>query len=164
MPPPMRAHEVRIRPARAAEHARLSAIAIEAKCHWGYAPELIDGWRADLAVTPAQIEQGVGRVAEWRMQPCGVAVARPGDPWELQHLWVRPAAMRQGIGRALLQEVADAAWRRGARVLRIVSDPFAAGFYRALGARDAGVVAAPIPDEPLRALPVFLFVLRAPPP
>lgn len=146
-----------VRASRADECDLLGSIAREAKAHWGYAPAQIDAWRRDLVVTRAQITQGVAVVAEAGGQPCGFSIALPGDRWELEHLWVRPAAIRSGIGRLLLEQVCAPVRARGGAAVRIVADPFAAAFYVRLGALPAGRVAAPIAGSPARELPVFLL-------
>ena len=50
----------------------------------------------------------------------------------VRHLYVRPSYRRQGIGRALVRTVMDAASIRFRR-LRLRTTPFAESFYRALG-------------------------------
>ena len=73
---------------------------------------------------------------------------------ELEHCWVRPSHIGQGIGARLIAHAV--ATCRAARVgtLRIASDPFAEGFYRRIGARPAGMV----PSTPRgRTLPLLLL-------
>jgi len=43
----------------------------------------------------------------------------------------------------------------------IESDPFAAGFYTRMGARQTGTVAAPVEGDPNRRLPVFEIDVHA---
>ena len=44
-----------IRPAVETEAELLSALAMRAKAHWGYSAEALEGWRAELAVSPQSI-------------------------------------------------------------------------------------------------------------
>ena len=44
-----------IRPAVETEALLLSALAMQAKAHWGYSAEALEGWRAELAVSPQGI-------------------------------------------------------------------------------------------------------------
>lgn len=84
------------------------------------------------------------------------AIEDRGDHWRLEHLWVDPGAHGLGAGRALVREaLAMVARRRPGGVVRVESDPHAAGFYRRIGAREVGAVAAPMDGDPGRVLPVF---------
>jgi GNAT superfamily N-acetyltransferase len=72
---------------------------------------------------------------------------------ELTWLFVAPAAMGHGTGRALLADAVSVARRAGARALHIESDPHAVGFYQRAGARQTGIV--PSASIPGRALPAL---------
>jgi GNAT superfamily N-acetyltransferase len=78
--------------------------------------------------------------------------------WDLDDLWVLPALMGRGIGRALLMHASHTAAEGGATLLRIESDPYAEQFYIACGAERVGAVVAPIEGEPDRIRPVLLPV------
>jgi ribosomal protein S18 acetylase RimI-like enzyme len=60
--------------------------------------------------------------------------------WELEHVWVLPAYMRQGEGRSLLAAILRRLETVGAAHLRVVSDRHAVGFYERLGATIVGEV------------------------
>ena len=72
---------------------------------------------------------------------------------ELEWLFVAPAAMGGGHGRALLADAVSIAQRSGARALRIESDPNALGFYLRAGARQVGEARSS--SIPGRALPLL---------
>ncbi len=57
---------------------------------------------------------------------------------ELDLMFTADAAQGRGIGRLLMSDMAKAAAGYGARSVKIVSHPPAAGFYRRLGAVDVG--------------------------
>lgn len=61
--------------------------------------------------------------------------------WEVEDLFVRPELMRRGIGRRLVGEMTRAAEAAGCIRLEVTANPQAAGFYRALGFVDVGMVA-----------------------
>ena len=61
-----------------------------------------------------------------------------GRDADLQKLFVEPAALRGGVGKALFGWAIDAAREMGASRMIIEADPDAAPFYRRLGARDIG--------------------------
>lgn len=136
--------------------AELTAIAFAAKRHWGYPERWLERWRDVLTITTDFIAQhavwmameGNVRLAfgTLRMTDGGVAV--------IDHLWVRPAAMRRGTGRALFAQLEAEARRRGARVLAIESDPNAEGFYLKMGARTMARIPAAL-DGQKRFLPVM---------
>lgn len=149
-----------IRPATRADSPRLTTLAHSAKAHWGYPAAWLEAWRSALTITPEYIEAHSILVAESITSPQSVlamcAVEDHGDHWELAHLWVDPDAHGLGLGRALVTQVlVHAASRRPGSVVRVESDPHAAGFYRRLGAREAGTVPAPVDGDPARVLPLF---------
>jgi predicted N-acetyltransferase YhbS len=61
-------------------------------------------------------------------------------------MFVEPAAMRRGVGAALMRAVCAEARARGAARLSILADPNAAAFYEACGARF-------VRDDPSDAVP-----------
>ena len=85
----------------------------------------------------------------------GFAAVEKRDPVlaVLEHLWVWPSVQRLGIGRALFEKCSEAARREGCRVMQIVSDPPAEGFYRKVGAKRVGERPSRIRDGP--AFPVL---------
>lgn len=153
-----------IRAAVPAESAALSALAREAKASWGYPAEWLDQWRAELTISDEYVRAHELFVAESKTMVLGVcALEDHGAQWALEHLWVSPRAQRLGVGRALVHHALRAARRGGASTkrVRVVSDPHAAGFYRAMGAREIGAEPAPMPGAPARELPILEFALNA---
>ena len=116
--------------------------------------------RASLTLSPEFIATGRVFVAEPEgCAPLGVASVAPlaEGSYDLVHLFVEPSAMIKGVGRLLFEVAANKARADGARRLVIQSDPHAVGFYRRLGATDAGE--APSESVPDRMLPVLHFEL-----
>ena len=62
---------ITIRPGRPGERAALAALAFRAKGHWGYAPELLDQWRAALTLSEQELRSGHVAVAERAGRPLG---------------------------------------------------------------------------------------------
>ncbi len=144
----------------------LGAIAFESKAYWGYGPALMAGWREDLVPRLEPMDRRPAFVAERAGVVAGFGqVVLEGDVPELAHLWVRPAFIGRGIGRALLDHATAMLLGRGYARMRIDADPNAEAFYRHCGARRAGVVAAPIAGEPDRVRPQMTLILapQAPP-
>jgi len=155
-----------LRPANRDDAPRLTALARAAKAHWGYPAAWLEAWQDALTITPDYIETHTVLVANTESGARSVigmcALEDHQDHWELAHLWVDPRAHGLGAGRALVRQVlAIAARRRPGSVVRVESDPNAAGFYQRLGAREVGSVPAPMDGDQTRTLPVFEFDSRA---
>jgi GNAT superfamily N-acetyltransferase len=144
-----------IRRARPAEAGRLTEIAFAAKAVWGYPPSFMARCRAALAVDAADILPRLFHLAEaadgevlgfygFEPEPGGIG---------LSHLFVAPAAIGRGVGRALWGHAVAGARRLEAKRLIVVSDPNAAGFYLRMGAEPVGGRLSEV--EPERVLPVF---------
>jgi GNAT superfamily N-acetyltransferase len=152
-----------IRRARADEADALTAIAHAAKRHWGYPEAWIAQWRDALTLTPAYVADHSVFVAAQADgdRPCGFyALAGQGSDAVLDHLWMEPAWMGRGIGRALLRHAMETARAQGAARLEIDSDPHAEEFYLRMGARRIGEVRADV-DGVQRVLPRLEVALRA---
>jgi GNAT superfamily N-acetyltransferase len=120
-------------------------------------------WDPQLTIIPGYLEAHDVWVAERNGTIVGMcALEDLGRRWSLEHVWVEPSAHGGGIGRALVMRALDEARRRRPGVVELLADPFASGFYERLGARHAGVVAAPMPGARDRTLPRFEFDLDAP--
>ncbi|MFJ6180768.1 GNAT family N-acetyltransferase [Streptomyces sp. NPDC092295] len=80
------------------------------------------------------------------------------DPPELDLMFVADAAQGLGIGRRLVEHMTDEARGAGLDAVRVVSHPPAEGFYRSVGARRTGTVAANPPavmwDRPELEIPI----------
>ena len=126
------------------EAPALTDIAHQAKRFWGYPEAWIRSWRDDLTLDQPYIQSHIvyairdqdSLVGFYGLVPLNTADHR----WELDHLWVVPAAMGRGLGRAVFDHAVDQARRVGARRLRILSDPHAQAFYHRMGAGTVGRV------------------------
>ncbi len=74
----------------------------------------------------------------------------------LDHLWIKPAIQRRGVGRQLLAACMRAA-RESAILLRMYVDPPSESFYRHLGAGRVGEKPSRVPGGPV--FPVTEFNL-----
>ena len=132
---------------------------MRSKAHWGYDAEFMRlSWRS-LQIDPAAIDAGRVFVAvEQDDTPLGVVgCAFLGEDVDLMHLFVEPDALGRGIGRALFAIAIDWTRGQGRRKLLIASDPNAVGFYRRLGAVDAGWT--PSEAIPGRMLPLLTYAV-----
>ncbi len=151
---------VQIRAARPEETEMLSSLCRRSKAHWGYDAAFMRLSEAALTVTGDMIARGRVLVAESGEAVAGVASVEaldvPGD-YDLVHLFVEPARIGTGVGAALFDAAAMLAKREGAARLVILSDPFAAPFYRRMGAVEIGD--APSDAVPDRRLPLLVYEL-----
>jgi N-acetylglutamate synthase-like GNAT family acetyltransferase len=145
---------LRLRAARPDEHSLLSAIARQAKAHWGYAPADLAAWQLDLTVTRKSLLERTTVVAEVDGAVAGFFQQHlEGSLALLDHLWVLPALIRRGVGSALLARARHDACAGGASEIHIDADPHAEAFYVAQGAQRVGEVTAPVEGQPQRVRP-----------
>jgi GrpB-like predicted nucleotidyltransferase (UPF0157 family)/GNAT superfamily N-acetyltransferase len=134
----------------------LSVLAVRSKAHWGYDEDFLAACRAELTVDPALVERLRVTVADESGQIAGFSALAGAPPvGELLFLFVEPAKIGAGIGRVLWEDCVATAARVGLSEIRIESDPFAEGFYAAMGATRVGDV--PSQSIPDRNLPVLRF-------
>jgi GNAT superfamily N-acetyltransferase len=137
----------------------LSAIARAAKAHWGYPSRWMEQWRDQLTITPEFIAANETFAATITGQIIAFhALLKTAKTLRLEHLWVLPERIGQGIGRSLFTHAVERATLRGARRLTIEADPDAEPFYRRMGAIRIGVITSEI-DGRRRELPLLAFDL-----
>jgi len=73
-----------------------------------------------------------GDVAGWHR------VVMHGRVAELEDLWLEPRLIGTGRGRLLFEHAASTARRLGAVAMEWDAEPFAEGFYRAMGGEEVG--------------------------
>ena len=147
-------HIVRARPEDA---GILTHIAVAAKRHWGYPESWMASWRELLTIRPEFIASHETYSAIIDGQAVGFYGLRcGGGKLQLEHLWVLPAAMRCGVGRALFAHARERARALGFQSLEIESDPNAEGFYERMGARRIGANIMELEGQ-CRELPVFIY-------
>ena len=153
-----------IRQAVAREAEELSALALRAKAHWGYADTQMEQWRPALEVSGEAVLARPTFVAENNRRVVGFYSMVPSTAaWELDNLWVEPEHVRHGFGRALVSHAVQTAAFGGASSIHIDADPNAESFYVACGAARIGEVPAPIAGQPNRIRPqLMLVVTRSP--
>jgi len=151
-----------LRPALPREAERISALAIRSKAHWGYSPEQMQVFSGELTLRPDELV------------PRNTHVLMEGDALlgfytlvddesdngpELEHLFLDPSVLKQGLGTRLLRHAQGLARARRFSRIRVQSDPNAAGFYRALNYRHLRDVPSSIPG---RSIPIFELALEEP--
>jgi len=145
---------VKMRPADRADASRLTTIAHAAKRHWNYPEEWIIEWREQLTVTPDYIEEHRVFAIEVDGAVAGFyALQGDGPAVELDHMWLDPQFIGQGLGRRLVEHAMVQARGAGAQRMEIDSDPHAEAFYAHIGAQRIGKTAAPVEGDEDRYLP-----------
>src|SRR5262245_17552118 len=154
---------VQIRRARPDEAGDLTSIAFAAKRHWDYPEKWIQLWTTELTITPEFIAGHEVFVAmlEGRIAGC-CALVMSDTLSELEHMWIDPAKMGQGVGRALFDHLIERARELGLSELELSADPNAEGFYERMGARRVGEVRYQLDGRP-RVLPRMRISLKPSP-
>lgn len=143
---------IRLRPPRAGEAPALSDLCMRSKAVWGYDAAFMEMCRAELTLSPDELDPQRLAVAEIDGELAGFAqIAISESVNELDKLYVDPVHHGKGVGRVLFQWAMNAARAFGADHMTIDADPGAAEFYRRMGARDHGE--APSGSIPGRMLP-----------
>ena len=143
------------------EAGALTALCIRSKAHWGYDDDFMRKSIPSLTITPSMIETENVFVAEGsRGDIVGVATVEKlhsSGKFDLSRLFIDPAAIKTGIGRALFEAVAGFVKSEGCTCFSILSDPFAEPFYLRLGAVRVGD--APSDAIAGRTLPLLDYVV-----
>lgn len=136
-------HSTRLRIAAPDEAAHLSDLALRSKAYWGYPDDFLAACKDELTYLPEQIlsDSFDFVVAEAGNSVAGFYAlhALPQQEIELAALFVEPAFIGKGIGRALMQHAIARVRNRNALTLLIQGDPNAEHFYLAAGATKTGV-------------------------
>lgn len=144
-----------IAPAVPSDAPQLTEIALAAKRHWNYPERWIEIWRPALAITPDYVAAGGVYAAR---HPGGIlgfyGLLEKHRTWWLEHLWVLPAHIGRGVGRALFRHAVETASSRGASALKIEADPNAESFYLRMGARRFGETISEVEGQ-RRVLPLL---------
>jgi N-acetylglutamate synthase-like GNAT family acetyltransferase len=156
--------DIQIRRAQPDEADVLTEIAHAAKRHWGYPEKWIEQWKDDLTITPDFIANNEMYVAINGEEIAGCCALVLSDSLaELEHMWIRPEHMGNGVGRALFNRIVERATIHNAKVVELSADPNAEGFYQRMGATRIGEVRSEIEGQP-RALPRMSVDLESPSP
>lgn len=155
--------DIRLRAARTDEADLLGELALRSKGYWGYDSSFLDACRTELTFRPDELGARRIVVAESAGRVLGF-YSLDGEPpgGELGNMWVEPDSIGTGVGRHLWLHAIQTAQTAGFMELRIGAEPFAEGFYLAMGAERVGET--PSSSIPGRTLPLLeLRLTQAPP-
>ena len=124
----------------------LTEVALKSKAYWGYSSKLIEGWRADLTVTPETIE--TCNVYKLMVDDVAVGFYVLNNPKEdlvkLEMLFVLPLFIGKGIGKKLLVHALKKAITANATTIELVADPNAIPFYKSQGFLEKGKIGSAV--------------------
>ena len=134
-----------IRKARITEAGLLTDISFASKRYWHYPDEYLLIWKDELTITTNYIEnndvwviEDNGRVVGYysiiflkKPLECAQVILERGF-W-LEHMFLVPQAIGQGIGRVLFEHIVNCCMQNQIATLRILADPHAKGFYEKMG-------------------------------
>jgi GNAT superfamily N-acetyltransferase len=117
----------------------LRELAHRSKAHWPYSAEF-------LAAVEPMLQLDAHDVAQhdvWVLELDGSAagwhrVTLHGQRAELEDLWLEPPMIGTGLGRLLFEHAVDVAEAAGATVIEWDAEPYAEGFYLAMGGQEIG--------------------------
>jgi GNAT superfamily N-acetyltransferase len=148
---------IQIEATKQEDAATLTEIAFSAKQHWGYPERWMEAWREELRITPEFIlsHETYSAVIDGQVVAF-CALGEKNGRLILLNLWVLPAWMGRGIGRALFDHAVMRGRTLGFRELEVESDPNAEGFYLRMGARRVRV-SIHVVEEQRRELPILIY-------
>jgi len=138
----------------------VSVLAVRSKASWGYSPEEMEIFSSELTLTCEylnQMDETAVAIHEGEIVGYYTLKDHSHRVTELDHLFVSASHFQEGIGRQLLTAALEAARKRGAETLKVISDPNAEGFYRRHGATKVHDHQSSIPG---RSIPVMEIPLR----
>ena len=136
-----------IRQALVHESDILTEISFASKKHWAYPEEYYDIWRDELTILPDYITKNEVYVYDTGKEIAGYyslvelqkpltvnTINLPAGLW-LEHMFLLPEMIGQGLGRELFQHCIARSRCKQQASLRILADPNAQPFYLKMGCR-----------------------------
>jgi GNAT superfamily N-acetyltransferase len=128
-----------IRRARPDEAAALRALAHRSKAYWPYSREFLAAVEPMLQLDANEVVAHEVWVLEIDDAVVGWhRITLHGDRAELEDLWLEPSAIGTGRGRQLFEHAVGVAERVGASYMEWDAEPYAEGFYHAMGGEEIG--------------------------
>jgi len=144
--------DLRILPARKACLPDINAMIARSKSYWSWPADYLEQALQRLAVTPDYLKRHPAFEVLDAAGECVAfyALTETDTRIVLDHLWVTPERIGEGIGRFACRDALRHARAKGWRELWVHPDPNAEGFYRELGFSDTGArVPSRIPGGPI---------------
>jgi GNAT superfamily N-acetyltransferase len=134
------------------EAPALRALAHRSKAYWPYRADFLAAVAPLLQLEP----EDVATHEVWVLEMDGVIggwhrVTFHGETAELEDLWLEPPLIGTGLGRLLFEHATAVATDAGTSRMEWDAEPYAEGFYRAMGGEEIG--RSPSAAEEGRTLP-----------
>ncbi len=158
----MESATLKIRLARPAEAATMTALAFRSKASNGYDAAFMAACRAELTFDARTLARGETWLCENAAgRVLGFFDLRPeAGTAEVEALFVEPDCQGAGVGRALWDKLEARAAALGTRRIGVDSDPAAVPFYLRMGMEPAGEAASG--SIPGRTLPRLIKAVTPP--
>jgi N-acetylglutamate synthase-like GNAT family acetyltransferase len=153
--------KISLRRAQQKQASALTSLMRVSKAYWGYTPQQMAVWKAELSLSEQEVRDKLVVSAEDQSAALlgFYTLLFDGDCARIEHLFVDPAKMGRGVGKALLQHAIASARQQGSRIIDIDADPYAEDFYLKNGAQRVGEIAAPVACQPSRVRPQLRITL-----
>ena len=152
----MNAERFAIRNAHEDEGAIITQVALLSKAHWGYDPVFLEKCIPDLTVDQFYIRENRVFVATAAEKIVGFySIILEEDGYYLDNMFILPEYIGKGLGKNLWMHMLEEFQRMDVKRFRLVADPFAAGFYSAMGAMQ--IFSKESSTFPGRKLPVMEY-------
>ena len=140
--------DAKIRQAREDENIFLSGLAMRSKSYWPYPPDYLQKCVNVLKLEPNDIRSWPVYAYEKNNEVVGFFALKPvSGENRLDHLWIDPRFIGQGIGKSLFLTAVAKAKELGWSKFRIAADPYAEDFYLKMGAKKIGTVQSRIKPD-----------------
>jgi GNAT superfamily N-acetyltransferase len=147
-----------IRRARPEEAAHLRDLAHRSKAYWPYSAEFLSAVEPLLQLDAGDVLAHEVWVLELQDAVVGWhRVTLHDERAELEDLWLEPALIGTGLGRILFEHAVTVAAAHAANRLEWDAEPYAEGFYLAMGGEEIG--RSPSAAQAGRTLPRMRLVL-----
>ena len=114
---------------------KLTEIALQSKAHWGYSAAQIESWKEELTISPKMFEDRIiyKYLIDTEITGFYILEKRQLCTASLAFLFVSPKFIQQGFGKQLIAHAIEYSRRNKYDLLKVLSDPNAAGFYKKYG-------------------------------
>lgn len=127
------------RRAAAQDLEALTGLVIRSKASNGYSDEFMQAFTPELIIRSELLQVGEVWVCELNGNTAGLLhLVCGGEVGELEAMFVDPAFKGQGLGRQMFNHAELRLRALGAQHVELDADPFAVGFYEAMGCNQIG--------------------------
>jgi len=138
----VRAEAIGLFPAGGEHSEALSELAFASKSYWNYSEEYLKAARPLLRITPEFITSNEVWIASESGRPQNLlgffALCQEPTGILLDHFWIAPSYIGQGVGRQMFEKMRHVAEQHGWKRVLLYSDPQAEKFYSKMGATRIG--------------------------